>query len=163
MAFRAPLVVRLAAFLDEIGVQARPGVVAEDCVLPGIDVDRGVLVIDEARLLYPGDILHEAGHLAVTPPERRAELDHDVGEDPALEMAALAWSYAAALAAGIDPALVFHEHGYKGYAQDILANFQAGHFVGLPILQWVGMAHDEANATRLGRPAFPAMERWVRR
>jgi hypothetical protein len=162
MPFRDPLVIRLASFLAEIGIEARPGTVAEGAILPGIDVEKGVLVIDEARLLYPGDILHEAGHLAVAPPDRRSGLDHNVGDDPAEEMMALAWSYAAALAIGIDPALVFHDHGYKGLGGDILENFQAGRFVGVPVLQWLGMAHDETQAKRLGRPAFPAMERWVR-
>jgi hypothetical protein len=162
MAFKDPLVVRLTGFLAEIGIEAKPGAAAEDAILPGIDVEAGVLVIDEDRLLYPGDILHEAGHIAVAPPETRAGLDHNVGDDPAEEMMALAWSYAAALAIGIDPALVFHAHGYRGDGADILANFQAGRFVGLPMLQWAGMAHDAAHAQRLGRPAFPAMERWVR-
>jgi hypothetical protein len=162
MTFKDPLVVRMTSFLTEIGLGVRPGTVAEDAVLPGIDVQAGVLVIDEDRLLYPGDILHEAGHIAVTPPERRAVLDHNVGSDGAEEMMALAWSYAAALAIGIDPALVFHEHGYKGDGAEILRDFRDGWVVGLPVLQWAGMAYDEAHAEHFGRPAFPAMERWLR-
>ena len=162
MPFGDPLVVRIAEFLAQAGIAVRPGAVADGAVLPGIDVERGGLVVDEARLLYPGDILHEAGHLAVTPPEKRGELDHDVGDDAAEEMMAIAWSYAAALAAGVDPALVFHEHGYKGGGPHILENFQAGRFFGVPMLEWVGMAYGQERAASLDRPAFPAMERWVR-
>ena len=162
MSFGDAIVVRITGFLKEVGIAVRPGTVADGAILPGIGVEKGVLIIDEERLLYPGDILHEAGHLAVTLPEHRSGLDHNVGDDAAEEMMAIAWSYAAALAAGIDPALVFHEHGYKGGGGSILENFQAGRFIGLPMLQWLGMAHDATQAARLGRPAFPAMERWLR-
>ncbi len=162
MPFREPLVARIAEFLTQVGLAVRPGAVAEGAVLPGIDVEKGALVVDEARLLYPGDILHEAGHLAVARPDRRGALDHNVGDDAAEEMMAIAWSYAAALAAGIDPALVFHEHGYKGGGPHILEHFQEGRFFGVPMLEWVGMTHDRKQAARLGRPVFPAMERWIR-
>ena len=33
--------------------------------------EQGSIVIDKDALLYPGDILHEAGHIAVVPADRR--------------------------------------------------------------------------------------------
>lgn len=159
-AFRCLLIARIAAFLEEIGLEVRPGAVAPQAVLPGIGVEHGGLVIDEERLRYPGDILHEAGHLAVVPPERRAAPHRDVGNDPAEEMMAIAWSYAAALHLRLDPAIVFHEDGYRGEAASLLANFQQGRYVGLPMLQWTGMAYSPGQAP--SRPAFPHMLRWLR-
>ena len=71
--FQNPLTERIAAFLREIGLSIRAGAVGDDTALPGIDIEHGALVIDEAKLKYPGDVLHEAGHLAVvTPAERPA-------------------------------------------------------------------------------------------
>jgi len=61
-----------------------------------LDIACGVLSIDEMRLLYPGDILHEAGHIAVTSPDVRG--GSTFSSTPGEEMAAIAWSYAAALA-----------------------------------------------------------------
>src|SRR5207237_1289082 len=82
-------------------VRAEP--IAEDVFPPGVTLRGGAIVYDPDKLLYPGDLLHEAGHVAVTEPERRAALDGDAEDDPAEEMAAIAWSWAAAKAIGIDP------------------------------------------------------------
>jgi hypothetical protein len=77
-------------------------------------IQRGVLVVDEAQLSYPSDLLHEAAHLAVAPAAGRNLLDGDTGDDGGEEMGAVAWSYAAALHLRLDPAVVFHAHGYRG-------------------------------------------------
>ncbi|HLL45330.1 MAG TPA: hypothetical protein VK399_01415 [Longimicrobiaceae bacterium] len=84
------------------------------CFLPGVRVDRGRLLVDEARLLYPGDLLHEAGHVAIMPAAERGEREGDVGADLDEEIGAIAWSYAAAVHLELDPAVVFHAHGYRG-------------------------------------------------
>jgi len=160
--FTDPLVERIAAFLREIGLEVRSGTVGEGTALPGITIDRGILVVDEARMLYPGDLLHEAGHLAVAPPARRTAFRHDVGNDPAEEMMAIAWSYAAALYLKIDPAIVFHADGYRGGGPSIVENFSAGHYFGVPMLDYVGMAVDIDRARREGLMPYPHMRRWLR-
>src|ERR1051326_6795330 len=93
----------MAGFLASIGLQTAPAVLPKAGFLDGLMISRGVLLIDEARLVFPGDLLHEAGHLAVVPAERRTLLDGNAGGDPGEEMAAIAWSYAAALYLGDRP------------------------------------------------------------
>ncbi|HTQ29980.1 MAG TPA: hypothetical protein VMI53_02115, partial [Opitutaceae bacterium] len=144
-----------------IGLSVRFGEIGEPTVVPGILLDHGGIVVDEARLSYPGDLLHEAGHLAVMSAERRRQIHRDAGNDPAEEMAAIAWSYAAALHLGLDPAVVFHEAGYRGGARALVENFSAGRYVGVPILQWLGLAEDPRTAVAAGRRPYPEMIRWV--
>ncbi|RYY23077.1 MAG: hypothetical protein EOP62_21395 [Sphingomonadales bacterium] len=140
---------RILAFLDQVGIP----VIAEpvtDTLLPGATVRHGTLVYDPERLPWPGDLLHEAGHIAVTDPAVRATLP-EIVHDPAEEMAAMAWSYAAALASGVAPAIVFHDGGYKGGGSNFLDSYADGGGIGVPMLRYYGMTS-----------AFPAMERWLR-
>ncbi|HYU14041.1 MAG TPA: hypothetical protein VEK82_15795, partial [Stellaceae bacterium] len=90
-----PLRDRLIRFIQSIGVEVRDAVQDESCLLPGLDIRGGAIIVDQTRWLHPGDILHEAGHLAVAAPEQRsAARPSPSGGD---EMAAIAWSYAAAV------------------------------------------------------------------
>jgi hypothetical protein len=59
-------------------------------------VEQRVLCYDPAQLQHPGDLLHEAGHLAVKSPSDRRLAGVNLGSDPAEEMMAIGWSYAAA-------------------------------------------------------------------
>jgi hypothetical protein len=160
---RAPgdLTERIVAFLAEIGLTVRAAEVSGPTVLPGILVEHGGLLFDPEKLRFPCDLLHEAGHLAVVPPERRAAMHHDVGSDPAEEMMAIAWSYAAALHLGVDPARLFH-HEYKGGGPAILAAFAGGRGFGVPMLQWVGLTYDATRARAEGGAPYPYMRRWLR-
>ncbi|MDR3527799.1 MAG: hypothetical protein P4L57_11005 [Rhizomicrobium sp.] len=162
MDFHDPLVKRMASFLREIGLAIEPGAVPGPSFLPGIAVRHGALVIDEEHLSYPGDVLHEAGHLAVVPPLRRVALHENVGNDGAEEMMAIAWSYAAALHLGIEPEIVFHEAGYRGGASSLRENFQEGRYLALPMLQWVGMAFDPKRSQQENVAPYPHMIRWLR-
>lgn len=136
-----------------IGLPVRGSEIPGHSFLPGIAIEAGALVIDEERLLYPGDLLHEAGHLALLPRDGRSAIHGDAGDDGGLELGAIAWSYAVAVHLGIDPAIVFHEAGYRGASKSILENFAAGRYIGLPILQWVGLTTAET---------YPAMHAWLR-
>lgn len=160
--FAEPTTRRIAGFLHEIGVEVVPAVLPGPTFLPGIAIDRGRLLVDEARLSFPGDLLHEAGHLAVKPgSERRrpaGELEVDLGE----EMAAIAWSYAALRHLALEPEVVFHPDGYRGAAQGFIDNFAAGRYVAVPLLQWMGLCLDEKNAAAAGVQPYPRMVRWLR-
>ena len=161
-AFADPLTARIAAFLREIGLEVRACELPEASFLPGIGIERGCVMIDESRLLYPGDLLHEAGHLAMMTREDRAVRSGDVGADLGEEIGAIAWSYAAAVHLEIDPAVVFHPDGYRGASEGFLTNFREGRFVGVPLLQWMELTLDEKNARAEGRPPYPAMLKWLR-
>jgi hypothetical protein len=152
----------MAGFLAGIGLETAPVVFPEPGFLDGLMISHGVLFIDEARLAYPGDLLHEAGHLAVVPGERRKLLNGEIGSDPGEEMAAIAWSYAAALYLGIDPAVVFHSSGYSGGSQTILQNFSQERYFGVPMLEWLGLTADKKPAALLQVPPYPYMLKWLR-
>ncbi|RZK31474.1 MAG: hypothetical protein EOO61_17980, partial [Hymenobacter sp.] len=68
------LIPLLCSFLGQIGIETREQAITEPMFLPGLLIQNGVLLIDSAQLLYPGDILHEAGHIAVSLPEDRPQL-----------------------------------------------------------------------------------------
>jgi hypothetical protein len=159
---RDPLVTRIAGFLVSIGLQVGVSHSLTNPFLPGIEIQNGVLLFDESTLLYPGDLLHEAGHLAMLPPSQRAHANENMGDNGGLEMAAIAWSYAAALHLGIEPAVVFHEAGYRGGSKAILENFTAGRYFGVPLLEWAGLTATGKNAKALGVEPYPAMQRWLR-
>ncbi|HEX8084893.1 MAG TPA: hypothetical protein VF529_11445 [Solirubrobacteraceae bacterium] len=148
---------RVIAFLREIGIRAEPAELGDETFLPGIAVERGGLLYDEARLTWPGDLLHEAAHIAVAPPDARPLMSGEVavpGVDMGmLEKAAVAWSYAAALHIGIDPAAVFHEGGYRGKSEGLLRTFGFGVYPGLNLLVDAGLTTVEL---------FPRMARWLR-
>jgi len=143
---------QISGFLESIGIPVRTAVIDEPTFLPGIRIDRGGLLIDPEKLSYPGDLLHEAGHLAILTPEDRAAMTDNAGDDGGNEMTAIAWSYAASLEIGLDIQILFHPDGYKGGAQSIAENFAAGRYFGHPLLQAWGMAG----------PDYPKMLRWVR-
>lgn len=152
------ITVPMVEFLNEIGIETRAGEVPDDTFVPGIEVRNGTLIYDEAKLKYPGDLLHEAGHLAVMTPGERAAANATVDTGPGEEMAAIAWSYAAALHINIDPAVVFHPDGYKGESRMILENFGAGRYFGVPFLQWIGLTIEKHGLDE----CYPQMARWLR-
>jgi hypothetical protein len=155
-----PLAARLAAFVRGTGIPVRTGELPLATFLPGLDIRHGTLWIDEARLRYPGDILHEAGHLAVASAEQRAQpaLSPDGGD----EMAAIAWSWAAACHLKLAPEVLFHPAGYKGGSATLIDAFSSGRYFGVPVLQYHGMTLESRQAAEHGIPPFPHMLRWVR-
>jgi hypothetical protein len=158
--FADPLAERLVAFVRGIGIEVRAATLPEKTLLPGLDIRQGAILADAARLTYPGDILHEAGHLAVADPTARnaPTLSPDGGD----ELASIAWSYAALRHLELDAAIVFHDDGYKGGAASILENFTTGHYFGVPLLQLYGMAFEPRRAAEMGVEPYPHMLRWLR-
>ncbi|MBW8841737.1 MAG: hypothetical protein JF608_08000 [Sphingomonadales bacterium] len=152
---------RIVAFLDGIGIPTAEAALDEDGVLPAMTVRDGTIIYDPARLERPGDLLHEGGHIAMTDPVLQATVS-DFGADHGThggdEMAAIAWSWAAAIAAGLDPRVAFHPDAYRGEGEWLQGTFAQGHYIGLPMLRYYGLArfpHEEGEQ-------YPAMIKWLR-
>ncbi len=153
-------------FLAAIGLPSRSRSLAGPTLLPGVTIDRGVLVHDPARLAWPGDLLHEAGHIAMTPGANRPGLSGALEDDPAVahagEPEVTAWAFAAVTAIGLDPAILFHAGGYHGQSESLVRTYSLGVYPGLAGLVAAGMALTPAQAAAAGEPAYPAMRRWLR-
>lgn len=180
----------VCAFIEAIGLRCSPGSVPTDSFLPGVAIIEGGLVYDDEQLGSPGDLLHEAGHLALTPQRVRPLLDGDVGAviDDILatglpdhlaplneaersmiersEPLAIAWSYAAACAAGVDPDCVFWEGGYGtkdgGSPMILRMQIEQGMFPGVLGLAQLGFCGPPPLFATPGQAApFPAMRGWM--
>ncbi len=153
------------SFLQEIGIETKFEKLDEPGFLPGLSIRNGTIIIDKEALSYPGDILHEAGHIAVVPAAERQALTASSIEKRAMreaeEMMAIAWSYAACMHLGLDPYVVFHDEGYRGGGSYIADNFANKNYFGLPMLQWKGMTMDEVEAAKNNQAAYPHMIKWV--
>ena len=177
-------VFRLArTFLESIGitVEVRHGT---DGFLPGLRIEGCTILVAQASDEVVGDVLHEAGHVAVTPSLFREHLSDNVSddrmnklyedylaanpdgfswpEDPicrailqADEQAAIAWSFAAALAIGIDTMLPF-KNGFEGGGEDVHLALSIGQHLGINGLRVGGMT-----GRRGATDGFPAMVRWM--
>ncbi|WP_175635513.1 hypothetical protein [Pedobacter ghigonis] len=154
----------ILSFLDRIGLLYKLTEIDGQTFLPGLKLSEGILILDINKLLYPGDILHEAGHLACMPPEIRQGMSDDLVPSDLHqggEMMAIAWSYAACIHLNIDPIVVFHENGYQSGGKNIIENFQQGSFMGVPLLQWCGMTFDNIQAEKNQAQPFPYMQSWL--
>ncbi len=145
-----------AGFIRRIGLPIEETEISEPTFLPGTEIRDGVLRYDPGKLLYPGDLLHEAGHLALVPAAERPVTGGNVADgDPNRhgdEMAVMLWTYAAALELDIPPGIVFHADGYKGQNEWLTEQYRAGNYIGLPLLQWMELTDAH----------FPRMKRWLR-
>ena len=146
----------IVAFLREIGIEVRFAPISTKTVNPGLTIDRGALVVDEALLRNPGDLLHEAGHLAILTPAVRASSSDWVGKGGGEELAAMAWSYAAAVHLEIEPSVVFHANGYKGGSASLVENYTEGRYIGVPLLEWLEMCDRPGGAL-----PYPRIRAWL--
>jgi hypothetical protein len=153
-------------FLRSIGIEAQAGEVDADSFLPGVRIVDGGLVFVPQRLRWPCDLLHEAGHIAVTPAEQRASLGGALDAAEAApwggELEAMAWSWAATLHLGLRPAELFHPEGYKGQSAALLLTYSLGVCPGAVGLAQTGMTLLGEGATSARLPPYPHMQRWLR-
>ena len=154
---------RLIRFVRDIGLDVREMAIDGGSLLPGLDIRGGAIVVDRGTWTYPGDLLHEAGHLAVITAEERAS--ETLSPTPADEMAAIAWSFAAACHLGVPVRVLFHD-AYKAGGATLAEAFSAGRYFGTPLLGWFGMTIDPPRASHGvphdGPPPYPHMLRWLR-
>ena len=148
-------------FFSTIGIRYQLEALPTTGFLPGILIKNGALLIDPEQLSHPGDLLHEAGHIAVMPESTRHLLNDNVnesaGQGPAEEMAAIAWSWAALQHLNLPPEFLFHPDGYKGGSASYIEAFTTGSGFGHPMLSWYGMC--QPAGTEAG---YPQMELWIR-
>lgn len=156
-----PTATLILDWLQQIGLSVRLANLGADTFLPGVSLEPGGLLVDSERLLYPGDLLHEAGHLAVMLPAQRASTGSNAGSDMGDEIAAQTWSYAAAIHLGLPAETVFHPAGYKGASQKLIEVYRDGN-AGVVLLQWMGLTVDSKRAAAESQLPFPQMIRWLR-
>jgi hypothetical protein len=156
----------IVAFLSEIGIPVREDKIPKETFLPGLCICHGTLLFDRTRLTWPGDLLHEAGHLAVTPAAQRHTLDDRLSvetETPdAGEVEATAWSFAAATYLSLPLSELFHSGGYRGCGDRLIFTFSRGCYPGSAGLARAGMTALGADARAAGIPPFPHMIHWLR-
>lgn len=154
------------AFLKEIGITVIEKKVASDSFLPGLELGPNCLYIDFDTLKYPGDILHEAGHLAVASTENRMRIGTpDIPKDwpdGGEEMGAILWSYAAVVHLELPITFVFHPEGYKNNSAWLIEQFEKENYIGLPFLEWIGVTFSKENAIIKETKPFPFMQKWLR-
>lgn len=171
---------RISQFLTGIGFTITRSLITE-YFLPGIQVEGMTIRIDPDWLVSPGDILHDAGHVAVVPALFRPNLKTDVeaslkpladeycathafmiddngSEDTVWrgllqcgEAEAQAWAYAAAMAAGVPPETIFHSNSYGGDGETIIAMMGCGRHYGVHGLM----------AAKMTTRKFPTMIKWL--
>lgn len=155
-------------------------------------VSNGNITINRIYRITLGNALHEAGHLAIIPQRFRhlpsgnifcdefRKETHDYLENHRFshenhhenpicrallqcdDPTATAWSYAAAIAAGVPSTLPFEDpRSYKGTGIDIHAMLQTGGYLGISSLASMQMTHKKLLAKHLKRQPFPAMQRWT--
>ncbi len=144
-------------FLNDIGIKIKETKLSDDTFLPGLSLLGNSILVNYDKLKYPGDLLHEAGHIAVTSVDERTLIgtDNMKKEWPTDgdEIAAILWSFAASRHLQLDLKIVFHPEGYKGQSQWLINQFENKNYIGLPLLEWMQMtttAH------------FPKMTKWLR-
>lgn len=156
----------IVAFLRGIGLSVHEGDVPDQAFLPGLRIAAGGIVFDRSKLQWPGDLLHEAGHLAMTPLAHRAALCDDLADqeihEHAGEAEATAWAYAACVSLGLPPAVLFHPGGYHGQSDALILTYGAGVYPGARGLAEAGMALVGESARSQGLPPYPHMQRWLR-
>lgn len=170
-----------AAFLVSIGINVRVERGASG-FLNHMRIEGTNLIVDGDDAALVGDMLHEAGHIAVIPSLYRDRLPANVDdamsimsqyftdhpncmawpEDPIAraimqsgEQEAIAWSYAAAHHLGIDTTVPFSK-GFDGNGLETHTLLALGCHPGIHGLFHSGMTE----LPRLGS-GFPAMKRWM--
>lgn len=156
---------KIVLFLNEIGIQVFEKQL-DNSFLPGLDLGPNCIYIDYEKLLYPGDILHEAGHLAVATSSERnfAGTDQMAKDWPTAgqEIGTILWSFAAAKYLDLPLEFVFHPNGYKNDSDWLISNFNDESYIGLPYLEWIGLTFGKEKAEKENKEAFPVMQKWLR-
>lgn len=149
---------RIKEFLNVIDIPLIEQPLENDTFLPGIKLKASSILVDFQQLKYPGDLLHEAGHIAVAEPTIRQHIGtNKMAENwptDGEEIAAILWSFAAAKQLELPLNILFHAEGYKGESSYLIEQFNQENYIGLPLLVWMGFCDEHE---------FPKMKQWIRK
>lgn len=144
-------------FLNSINIIVIEKKLIYQTFLPGLQINGNTICFDREKLMYPGDILHEAGHIAVAEENIRPIIGTSKIEDTwptdGEEIAAILWSYAASYHLKLDLNIVFHTNGYKNDSKWLIKQFDNKNYIGLNLLEWMNLCKKED---------FPIMRKWLR-
>lgn len=166
---------RAYQFVNRIGIKLRFSHETPSSFLPGVWISNEQMYCNPSQLLCIGDLLHEAGHFAVTPSELRHAWSIEgfdfscISQIPVLlkngaenplyrklidgdEQAAIAWSYAAASDIDIDLHSIHLDSDFDGEWEPTVLALQLKCHAGINNLQNTEMS------TNL---LFPKMLRWL--
>ena len=156
----------ITTFLASIGIPLEARRLDSPTLLPGVTIEHGTLLYDSSLLTWPGDLLHEAGHIAVTPASQRRLLSDTIPPEllapHAGEPEATAWAFAAITALGLHSSVLFHSGGYQGKSEGLILTFTSGGYPGAAGLVAAGMALSPSQAAARGARPYPSMLRWLR-
>jgi len=176
-------------FVRSIGISVSEGVAADlkGSFVPGVRIAAGGLIVD-IETVFPGDVLHEAGHLAIIPEQFRHLADgtlravfnamtQHLKDNPMAiaawpedrvcrgilqsgEAEAAAWQYAAAQHIGLPDEWLFPPESFQGEPEDTLLRLKANQYFGINGLQSAGWTrvHAMGNPTL---PLYPKLTFWL--
>lgn len=174
----------IVTFLREIGLPVQVGPFGAEGFLPGVTIMDGVLRVDPDHLYVSGDLLHEAGHMAIVPARLRGQLGTNLEEslrerlkgddDPLARLAlqhtetmAIAWSCAALQALNLPPEVIFFAGGYRmepEQQQRFLSLLDSGNYFGIAHLAQAGLTGPcgvMALLQQNGLAPYPQMTKWL--
>jgi len=138
---------KMYAFLRKIGIPVKEKVLLETTFLPGLKIENSTLFVDREKLKYKGDIIHEAGHIALEKPAVRKKINGNISDtidtSEGTEIAIHLWSFLVCKELDIPLDIVFHSDGYKNASDWIISNFENQIYVGRPLLAWMGIVSYE--------------------
>lgn len=176
-------------FVRSIGLSVTEGIAqdVEGAFVPGVRIVDGGLIVDSATV-FPGDVLHEAGHLAIIPAQFRPlatgtlrqvfkAMTQHLKDNPTLlggwpedlvcrgilqsgEAEAAAWQYAAAHQIGMPDEWLFPPESFNGESEDTLLRLKANQYFGINGLQAAGWTRVHAMGNP-AKPQYPKLAFWL--
>ena len=173
---------RVMAFLNDIGIQTVFGEVPKDSFLREVAVVHGGLVVTPHA--KPSAVLHEAGHLALIPGQHRHKAHGDLfavinevlneeWDDPCCEGAiaaiqcgdleATAWAWAAGLSLGLEGRDIIMDPEFSNTGRSLRTALNAKAYCGINGLAAAGLCVVKSPelSKASGLPIYPELARWV--
>lgn len=166
----------IIAFLNEIGIKTSRGNVPSNSFMPNIAIQDGSIIYNKDATL--GDLLHEAGHLAIIPKKYRPMCQGDMDEsmraifdkaeiagemipDSTIYCAliqssdpeATAWAWSAGRHIGIEPQDIIADYLYEGTGADVRLMLSLNCYLGINGLRAAGMLTSVKS--------FPHLTQWT--